>query len=318
MLTASCLPPHTIHQNELDRVMLASLSTAVFDEILRDILCWIRDLQGACDAVAAALEEVAALRASLEDQEAGASDDSSLARAFWLSEQYERVAGRLRDLGRRLEPIEEAVAAFRSLETYVRDSQPSKAETEEQRDAILAAMFEALSQQGLEAHHPFGAWGNGAQGEVGLSTRGGEGKVAGMVVCLEAMYLVSRGCSFTLSIKNFHVQQGYGSDLRGLVDGLIDEAKRIPMYPAFEEETQEPEAVPAVEEAPLGALGYGGVWRMEIYIMQAAPARLLRRTSKSTLLHPLCSSVGVADSTRASADYAWGSIWQQGRVGRRS
>ncbi|KAK2079084.1 hypothetical protein QBZ16_002774 [Prototheca wickerhamii] len=198
-------------QNELDRVMLASLSTAVFDEILRDILCWIRDLQGACDAVAAALGEVAALRASLEDQEAGASDDSSLARAFWLSEQYERVAGRLRDLGRRLEPIEEAVAAFRSLEAYVRDSQPSKAETEEQRDAILAAMFEALSQQGLEAHHPFGAWGSGAQGE------------------------------------------GYGSDLRGLVDGLIDEAKRIPMYPAFEEESQEPETVPAVEEAPLEA-----------------------------------------------------------------
>lgn len=194
-------------QAEVDRVMAASLSTAVFDEVLRDISFWIQDLDGVCGDVAASVAEVTALHTELEV----ATTEDDVARAIWLSEQYGQVESRLMELRQRLEPIEEAVEAFRSLQVYVRECQPAKAETEEQRDAILAAMFDALGQRGLEALHPFGAWGN-TDGEV----------------------------------------QGYGGDLRSLVQGLIEEARRIPKYPVFGEDQEQTSRLSTEEE--LGTL----------------------------------------------------------------
>ncbi|RMZ52349.1 hypothetical protein APUTEX25_001711, partial [Auxenochlorella protothecoides] len=190
-------------QNAVAMAMAASLSSATYDDLLRDVSCWVRDLRGSCGDVEAALREVAASRAEVDGQLAalgGAGDEEALPRALWLSEQYAAVEGRLAELQHRVAPIQEAVAGLATLHVYIQEAQPAASEAELQRDYIIAHLFEALSQQGLDANHPLGAWGNGER----------DGSQAG--------------------------------DLRDIVQQLIEDCRRMPPLPRFVMAEEEEEA----------------------------------------------------------------------------
>ncbi|KAL6780142.1 hypothetical protein ACKKBF_B14270 [Auxenochlorella protothecoides x Auxenochlorella symbiontica] len=194
-------------QNAVAMAMAASLSSATYDDLLRDVSCWVRDLRGSCGDVEAALREVAASRAEVDGQLAalgGAGDEEALPRALWLSEQYAAVEGRLAELQHRVAPIQEAVAGLATLHEYIQEAQPAASEAELQRDYIIAHLFEALSQQGLDANHPLGAWGNGER----------DGSQA----------------------------SGHGGDLRDIVQQLIEDCRRMPPLPRFVMAEEEEEA----------------------------------------------------------------------------
>lgn len=113
-------------QNAVAMAMAASLSSATYDNLLRDVSCWVRDLRGSCGDVEAALREVAASRAEVDGQLAalgGAGDEEALPRALWLSEQYAAVEGRLAELQHRVAPIQEAVAGLATLHEYIQEAQ---------------------------------------------------------------------------------------------------------------------------------------------------------------------------------------------------
>ncbi|KAL6779911.1 hypothetical protein ACKKBG_A14270 [Auxenochlorella protothecoides x Auxenochlorella symbiontica] len=194
-------------QSAVAMAMAASLSSATYDDLLRDVSCWVRDLRGSCGDVEAALREVAASRAEVDGQLAalgGAGDEEALPRALWLSEQYAAVEGRLAELQHRVAPIQEAVAGLATLHEYIQEAQPAASEAELQRDYIIAHLFEALSQQGLDANHPLGAWGNGER----------DGSQA----------------------------SGHGGDLRDIVQQLIEDCRRMPPLPRFVMAEEEEEA----------------------------------------------------------------------------
>lgn len=54
--------------------------------------------------------------------------------------------------------------------------QPPLSDAESVRDAVIAKLFEDLGRQGLDAHHPFGAY--GGEGEAAAGKGGGEGTPA--------------------------------------------------------------------------------------------------------------------------------------------
>ncbi len=51
--------------------------------------------------------------------------------------------------------------------------QPPLADAESVRDAVIARLFQDLGRQGLDAHHPFAAYGDGAGGEEQTRKKGG-------------------------------------------------------------------------------------------------------------------------------------------------
>lgn len=107
--------------------MAASLSSAVYDDVLREIGAWIRDLDGASGDVAAAAAEVAAARAGVDSQLAQAGnrgdEDGALHRVLWLSEQYARVEQRLAELRRVLAPVGACVFELADLRSFIQGAQ---------------------------------------------------------------------------------------------------------------------------------------------------------------------------------------------------
>ncbi|KAL4428231.1 hypothetical protein ABPG75_002320 [Micractinium tetrahymenae] len=204
------------YQAAIEAAMEESLVTINYDDLLRDIQLWIFDLEGAVGDVNKALEEATTDTSEIDRQMAAADPDDAegMHRLLWLSEQYPLVQARLQELAGRVAPVNDTNKALKDLCDFIRNDQPPLADAESVRDAVIARLFQDLGRQGLDAHHPFAAYGEGANGEEQARKKGG-------------------GLRRLLSIGSRKEKPAAtrGGDLRDLVRQLIDEAKRIPPPP---------------------------------------------------------------------------------------
>jgi exonuclease VII small subunit len=116
-------------------------------------------------------------------------------------------------------PVNDAVKALRDLHDFIRQDTPPLADAESIRDAVIAKLFEDLSRQGLDAHHPFAAYG-GNEAAPEPSTSAAPERQPNRLRSLLSLGKRSRKAANTR-----------GGDLRTMVQQMIEEATRIPPPP---------------------------------------------------------------------------------------
>eukprot|EP00887_Chlorella_sp_A99_P002670 scaffold6.g2670.t1 len=208
-------------QAAVDKAVEESFVTVDYDNLLRDIRLWILDLVGAAEDVAGARAAAAAARAEHEAEAAAAAADPAadperLHLLAWLSEQLPGAEARLEGVAAHVAPVLEAVEGLRDLVGFIERERPTREEAEGVRDAILAELFEDLGRQGLDPHHPLGAYGREAGPSAGSGNHAGE--------------------------------------MRGRVQQLIEEARRIPPPPPMPAPPPPPEPEPEPEPVAAAAL----------------------------------------------------------------
>jgi hypothetical protein len=119
------------------------------------------------------------------------------------------VEERLREVGSRVAPVNDAVRGLKELCDFIRADQPPLADAEQLRDSLISRMFDDLGRQGLDANHPFAAYGDKEE-----APRPGR---------LKSLLSLGRTPSVDKAPR--------GGDLRDMVRHMIEEARRIPEPP---------------------------------------------------------------------------------------
>lgn len=179
---------------EISLVLEASVKTACYDDILRDIKLWSIDLAAATDDLAMALADIVRRRDEISSKLVKAldnRDEKRIRKLTWLAEQLPVAEARLRDLAEKVTPVGLAVAELEDLRETVIERSPDIEDIERQRDKIIAKLFNDMSDAGL--HLP------------STSNRGHE--------------------------KSKMAPQSNPAIVRNLVADLIDDAQRLPKLP---------------------------------------------------------------------------------------
>lgn len=140
-----------VEQDAIKQAMKASLETANYDSLLRDVAMWVYDLEGTNADVQNALTAAGEKhRKIVEDMSHADPDDpEGWHHLMWLSTQYPAVEERLKALGERLAPLNDAVSGLSDLRTFIQEQKPGVEDAEGIRDAVIAKLFEDLEGRGV-------------------------------------------------------------------------------------------------------------------------------------------------------------------------
>jgi len=197
-----------VYQAALDKALEASLQTANYDDLLRDIKLWVIDLAASTDDVLAALDSIVRQRQEVEvrlekalDSSEGDYDERKIRKLSWMSEQLPNMEDKLRILADKMTPIGVAVVELQDLRDHVLATSPPLEEAGREKYAIITRLFNTMEEAGLRPS-------SRSDGEVDYN---------------------GAGPSTSRPISPAEVQAP--ADLRDLVAALIDEAQKLPKRP---------------------------------------------------------------------------------------
>jgi hypothetical protein len=198
-----------VYQQAVNKALEASLQTANYDEILRDIKLWVIDLAASTDDVLAALDSIVRqrhdvalrLEKALESSELE-YDERKIRKLSWTAEHLPSIEDKLRNLADKMTPIGVAVVELQDLRDHVLATSPPLEEAGRELHSIITRLFNTMEEAGLRpSSHSDGV----------VDDYNGAGPSS------------SRPTSPT------EVQAP--ADLRDLVAALIDEAQKLPKRP---------------------------------------------------------------------------------------
>ncbi len=192
------------------KAMEASMSTADYDHLLRDMKMWMIDLDATSDDV---LSELTMVRRR-EDEIAGKIDKAlekgdthRLTRLLWEQENLPEVRRRMETLQETMVPVAIASSDLMALRQRILSSYPPIKESEALRNEIIEELFRSLKGV-LRSRSLSGAGGR----------RAGDGASTSKAPQTQTVVQTSDDCQDS-------------SDLRGLITMLVGDAKKIPMAP---------------------------------------------------------------------------------------
>jgi hypothetical protein len=136
------------YEAEVNRVLEASLKTASYDDLLRDIKLWSIDLAAVTEDVADALDRIVHRRKETQiklTKAADANDERKVRKLTWMAEQLPAAESRVRDLAEQIAPVGVAVTQLQDLRDTVTERWPPIGNAEGERDDIIAKLFKDLN-----------------------------------------------------------------------------------------------------------------------------------------------------------------------------
>jgi len=211
----------------VSKAMEASISTADYDNLLRDMKMWMIDLDAMSDDV---VSELTLVR-KREDEISGKieralekGDTHRLTRLLWEQENLPEVKRRIEALQETMVPVGIASSDLLALRQRILASYPPVTESQKARDRIIDELFTSL--KGALANGPSSRRAGSGGGDV-------RDAAAGPSVSSSTSKNKSKSSKSKYSpnlIKTSEDCQD-SSDLRCLIVGLVDDAKKIPRAP---------------------------------------------------------------------------------------
>jgi hypothetical protein len=206
-----------VYQAAVNKALEASLQTANYDDLLRDIKLWVIDLAASTDDVLTALDSIVRQRREVAvrlekalDASEGDYDERKIRKLSWMAEQLPSIEEKLRNLADKMMPIGVAVVELQDLRDHIGARSPPLDEAGHERDLIIIRLFKAMEEAGLRP--PSRSDG----GEIEVDENGA-------------------GPSTSKQGRRSNTSSPSGvqapADLRDLVAALIDEAQKLPKMP---------------------------------------------------------------------------------------
>ena len=217
----------------VSKAMEASISTADYDHLLRDMKMWMIDLDATSDDV---VSELTLVR-KREDEISGKieralekGDTHRLTRLLWEQENLPEVKRRIEALQETMVPVGIASSDLLALRQRILASYPPVTESQKARDRIIDELFTSL--KGALANGPSSRRAGNGVGDV-RDVRDVRDAAAGPSVSSSTSKSKSKSSKSKSApnlIKTSEDCQD-SSDLRCLIVGLVDDAKKIPRAP---------------------------------------------------------------------------------------
>ena len=194
----------------VNKAMEASMSTADYDHLLRDMKMWMIDLDATSDDV---LSELTMVRRREEeiagkiDKALEKGDTHRLTRLLWEQENLPEVKRRMEALQETMVPVAIASSDLMALRQRILNSYPPIKESEASRNEIIEELFRSL--KGEPRSRSLAGAGGRRGGDVASTSKASQ---------TQTMVQTSDDCQDS-------------SDLRGLVVMLVGDAKKIPRAP---------------------------------------------------------------------------------------
>ncbi len=194
----------------VSKAMEASMSTADYDHLLRDMKMWMIDLDATSDDV---LSELTMVRRREEeiaekiDKALEKGDTHRLTRLLWEQENLPEVKRRMEILQETMVPVAIASSDLLALRQRILSTYPPIKESESARNDIIEELFRSL--KGVLRSRSLSGAGR---------RRGGDGASTSKSSQTQTVVQTSEDCQDS-------------SDLRGLIVMLVGDAKKIPVAP---------------------------------------------------------------------------------------